>query len=337
LKLSITFKAYKLKLTHPFKISRYSRTHQDSVIVTISDGECFGYGEATTNPYYVKEITDITSEITQVKALVENAGTSTPEELWEVLNKTGINPFPLCAIDEAFHDFYGKRNHIANYKRFGFDAEKVPITSYTIGMASVEKMIEKIKEKPWPIYKIKMGFEDDVAMIKALREVTNAVFRVDANCAWTAQETVTKAKELQKLNVEFIEQPLPADDWEGMAYVKEHSVLPIIADESCLVEEDVLRCVPYFDGVNIKLMKCGGITPAKKMLAKAKKLGLKTMIGCMTESTVGISAIVQLAPALDYLDGDGALLLDNDTASGVSYDFGKLIYSEEKGNGVVLK
>ena len=336
MKLSITFKAYKLKLTHPFKISRYSRTHQDSVIVTISDGTYFGYGEATTNPYYVKEITDITTEIEQVKALVENAGKNTPEELWEVLNKTGINPFPLCAIDEAFHDFYGKKNHIANYKRFGFE-RKAPLTSYTIGIASIEKMIEKIKEKPWPIYKIKMGFEGDVAMIKALREVTKAVFRVDANCAWTAEETVAKAKELQKLNVEFIEQPLPADDWEGMAYVKAHSVLPIIADESCLVEQDVLRCAPYFDGVNIKLMKCGGITPAKRMLEKAKKLGLKTMIGCMTESTVGISAIAQLAPALDYLDADGALLLDNDTASGVSYDFGKLVFSKEKGNGIVLK
>lgn len=337
LKLKISYKAYKLKLNHPFKISRYSRTHQDTVIVTITDGVHFGYGEATTNPYYVSEISDITNAINKVITIIENATDLKPELLWQQLQDTGINPFSLCAIDEAFHDWYGKSKGIKNYERFGFDISKTPITSYTIGIASIPKMIEKILEKPWPLYKIKVGFEGDIAMLKALREVTDAVFRVDANCGWTAKETVAKSKELKKLNVEFIEQPLPADDWEGMKYVKLHSKLPIIADESCLTEEDVAKCAPYFDGVNIKLMKCGGITAAKRMITHAKSLGLKTMIGCMTEGTVGISAIAQLAPELDYLDADGAMLVANDLANGVSYENGVLIYSKENGNGVNLK
>jgi L-alanine-DL-glutamate epimerase-like enolase superfamily enzyme len=337
LKLEISYKAYKLKLSHPFKISRYSRTHQDTVLVTITDGVHYGYGEATTNPYYVKEVSSITDAIDAVLPIVANALDKTPEKLWEALDKTAINRFSLCAIDEAFQDWYGKANGLPNYKRFGFDGAKTPITSYTIGIASIEKMIEKIKEQPWPLYKIKVGFEGDIEMLKALRETTDAVFRVDANCAWTAEETVDKSNALKDLNVEFIEQPLAADDWEGMKYVKANSVLPVIADESCLIEEDVAKCAAYFHGVNIKLMKCGGITPAIRMIAHAKQLGLKTMVGCMTESTVGISAIGQLAPALDYLDADGALLIDNDIANGVSYDFGKLIYPLENGNGVVLK
>jgi len=337
LKLKVSYKGYKLALSHPFKISRYSRTHQDTVIVTITDGVHYGYGEAVTNPYYVKEIASITTAIDAVLPLVENAFEKTPEVLWTELDKTGINRFSLCAIDEAFQDWYGKAQGTPNYKRFGFDGDKTPVTSYTIGIASIEKMIEKIKEQPWPLYKIKVGFEGDITMLKALREVTDAVFRVDANCGWTAEETVLKSKVLKELNVEFIEQPLPADDWEGMKYVKANSVLPIIADESCLTEDDVAKCADYFHGVNIKLMKCGGITPARRMIVHAKQLGLKTMVGCMTESTVGISAIGQLAPALDYLDADGALLIANDIAAGVSYEFGKLIYPLENGNGVVLK
>ena len=334
--LSISYKAYQLKLAHPFKISRYSRTHQDTVIISISDGKHTGYGEATTNPYYVKTVDAITNAVDQVKDIVQKSQDKTPEALWEELQKTGINPFSLCAIDEAFHDWYGKVNGFKNYKKFGFYISKTPITSYTIGIASLEKMKEKILEKPWPLYKIKVGFEGDIEMIKALREITDAVFRVDANCAWTAAETITKAKALKALNVEFIEQPLAAADWEGMKHVKQHSVLPIIADESCLTEEDVAKCAPYFDGVNIKLMKCGGITPALRMITQAKALGLKTMIGCMTESTVGISAIGQLAPALDYLDADGAMLLDKDIAQGVYFDNGKLIMADANGNGIIL-
>ena len=193
-----------------------------------------------------------------------------------------------------------------------------------------------MEELPWPIYKIKLGTPDDISIVKELRKHTDSVFRVDANCAWTVEETLLNAKEFKKLNVEFIEQPLKAEDWEGQREVFKNTVLPIIADESCIREEDVAKCHNHFHGVNIKLMKCGGTTPGRRMITEAKKLGLKTMVGCMTESSVGISAIAHLLPELDYVDMDGALLLAEDIANGVKIINGKTFYPDRTGNGVIL-
>jgi L-alanine-DL-glutamate epimerase-like enolase superfamily enzyme len=162
------------------------------------------------------------------------------------------------------------------------------------------------------------------------------MFRVDANCAWDVAETIQNAEIFAKLNVEFIEQPLKADNLAGMKEVYRNSVLPLVADESCIVESDVAKCHGHFHGINIKLVKCGGLTPARRMIAEAKKLGMKVMVGCMTESSVGISAIAQLLPMLDYVDMDGALLLKEDIASGVTIDYGKVSYPATNGTGAVL-
>jgi L-alanine-DL-glutamate epimerase-like enolase superfamily enzyme len=207
-------------------------------------------------------------------------------------------------------------------------------------------MVSKLAELPgWPIYKIKLGakqnggFSDqdsDVAIIRELRRHTAAAFRVDANCAWTADEAIAKSRALADLGVEFIEQPLPADDWTSARRVFAESALPIIADESCITESDVDRCAGHFHGINIKLVKCGGLTPARRMIARARELNLKAMVGCMTESTVGISAIAQLLPLLDYVDMDGATLLAADIATGVKLDHGRCIYPTENGTGVRL-
>ncbi|MEY4037879.1 MAG: hypothetical protein RIR67_189, partial [Bacteroidota bacterium] len=209
-------------------------------------------------------------------------------------------------------------------------------TDYTIGIASIEKMVAKMEELPWPIYKIKLGTQEDIAIVKELRKHSTAIFRIDANCGWGVDETITNAIELKKLGVEFLEQPLKADDWDGHKEVFTHSVLPIVADESCIKEEDVSKCFNHFHGVNIKLAKCGGLTPGRRMLQEAKQLGLKTMVGCMTESTVGISAIAHLLPELDYVDMDGALLLKEDIASGITMEFGKISYAKGNGTGVRL-
>jgi L-alanine-DL-glutamate epimerase-like enolase superfamily enzyme len=169
--------------------------------------------------------------------------------------------------------------------------------------------------------------------VKALRHNTNSVFRIDANCAWTLKETLEKAEVLKILNVEFIEQPLKADDWVGMRILKEKSALPIIADESCQRLEDVETCAEAFNGINIKLMKCGGITPALKMIKKARAYNLKVMAGCMTESSIGISNLVQLAPLLDFIDADGAMLLKEDLAKGVHFIDGNIVFSKSLGSG----
>ncbi|MEL6918122.1 MAG: enolase C-terminal domain-like protein, partial [Bacteroidota bacterium] len=171
-----------------------------------------------------------------------------------------------------------------------------------------------------------------------LAVVINAIFRVDANCAWSPEETILNATALKDLGVEFLEQPLNADNWRGMELVMHHTVLPIIADESCITEKDVEKCASHFSGINIKLTKCGGLTPALRMIKKGKELGLKIMVGCMTESTVGISAIGQLLPQLDYVDMDGAMLLKEDIADGVRLVAqGKVQFPKIPGSGITLR
>jgi L-alanine-DL-glutamate epimerase-like enolase superfamily enzyme len=200
-------------------------------------------------------------------------------------------------------------------------------------------MVAKLREMPdWPSYKIKLGAgrARDLEIIRELRRHTAAPFRVDANCAWTADEAIANSHELATLGVQFIEQPLPADDWAGARRVFHESALPILADESCVGETDVDRCHGHFHGVNIKLVKCGGMTPARRMIARARALGMQAMVGCMTESTVGISAVAQLAPLLDYVDMDGAALLARDIASGVSVERGVAKFPAVNGNGVEL-
>jgi len=248
------------------------------------------------------------------------------------------DPFALCALDQAAYDLWGKQKGSPVYQLWDLDTNQTPVSNFTIGIDTIEKMVEKLNEVPgWPVYKIKLGTSDDLQIIRELRQHTSAKFRVDANCGWTPEQTISHSQTLRDLNVEFIEQPLPADDVEGARKVFAASALPVIADESCIVEEDVQRCHGLFHGVNIKLVKCGGLTPARRMIANARQLDLRVMVGCMTESTVGISAIGQLLPLLDYVDMDGAVLLAEDIADGVRVDEGICHYPKENGTGVRLR
>ena len=244
--------------------------------------------------------------------------------------------FALCALDLAYNDLYARKKGKKLYELWNYKIDANILTNFTIGIDSIQNMLLKMKETPWPIYKIKLGTKEDLKIIRALRQHTDAIFRVDANGAWTVDETLHNAKELKKLGVEFLEQPLPAEDIDGITYVFQHTALPIIADENCQVESDVDACFQKFHGVNIKLTKCGGLTPARRMLERAKSLHMLTMVGCMTESSIGISAIAHLLPALDYADMDGALLLRKDIASGVTIEQGRIIYPEINGTGVLL-
>ncbi|NNF74248.1 MAG: dipeptide epimerase [Flavobacteriaceae bacterium] len=336
--LKFKIKAFSMPLKRPFRISRYTVETQQTAIVSISDGDCTGYGEATANPYYSSSIEKIEESVVSVRSMVEKVNGTHPNDLWHQI-EPGLRTdyFSLSAIDCAYWDYYARANNRTLRSYWSNSETDSILSNYTIGIDSIEIMKEKILEKPWPIYKIKLGTPDDISIIRELRTVTDALFRVDANCAWTVDETIRNAKELKALYVEFIEQPLPADDWEGMRYLKSRSVLPTIADESCQRYEDVRRCAEAFHGINIKLMKCGGITPALQMIKTARELGLKVMAGCMTESTVGISNLTQLAPLLDYIDADGPLLLKEDIATGVSFQKGRIIYSSNPGSGAVLK
>jgi len=336
--MKITLLPYQLKLKHTFTISRESRDVQDSLIVTLSDGTFTGYGEATENPYYGITIEKMSKHIMEARTVIEENAGIEPEKMWEKIARYFTHDrFALCAVDMAYTDLYTKQKGVKLYEYWGLSTKNNPMTDYTIGIDSIPKMVAKLNEKPWPIYKIKLGTKEDIAIVTELRKHTDAIFRIDANCGWTVQETINNAIALKKLGVEFLEQPLPADDWEGHKAVYKQSVLPIIADESCLVEEDVLKCHEHFHGINVKLTKCGGLTSAKRMLLNAKSLGMKTMVGCMTESTVGISAIAHLLPLLDYVDMDGALLLAEDIADGVTIKDGVIHYSALNGTGVTLR
>ena len=336
--MHIRLRKFELKLKHAFTISRGSRDKVHNVIVELSDDKYFGLGEATENPYYHIDTEKISSDLLGIESLLKEHHFATPQKLWqEVSPILKQNPFALCALDEAAHDLYGKINNKPLYKIWGLDASQAPLSNYTLGIDEVDVMIEKMKQTPWPLYKIKLGTEHDLEIIKALRNETDAIFRVDANGGWSAEQCIQFSKEFKSLGVEFIEQPLHADaSQEEKTEAFKHSKLPLIADESCIVEEDVAKCKSFFHGVNIKLMKCGGITPALRMIQEARTLGMKVMVGCMTESSVGISAIAQLAPMLDYIDMDGAMLLSNDPAKGVQLKNGKILLPDSAGTGVGL-
>ena len=335
--MKVEFRIYHLPLKYPFTISRYTVKTQTTVIVSITDGKYIGYGEATTNPYYESTVEKLQKSISLSKQIINNSTGFKPVELWHKLQPIlKEDSFALCAIDCAFWDLYAKQNNTTLRSFWDNEHSQFPLTNYTIGIDSVENMANKIIEQPWPIYKIKLGTNKDVQIIKALRMVTKAVFRIDANCAWTVQETLKNAIELEKLGVQFIEQPLNANDWDGMKILKEKCALPIMADESCQQLSDVALCAESFQGINIKLMKCGGITPALEMITKAKAKNLLVMAGCMTESTIGISNLTQIASLLDFIDADGALLLEHDIAKGVGFEKGKIIFSNKNGSGAEL-
>lgn len=335
--MELIIKTYKLQLKHPFTISRGTRTEIPTIIVELKDKGVSGYGEATANPYYNTTVEQFEKELISKQTVIEAFSDKSPKQYWTYLyNYFKNNLFLLCALDEAYNDLYTRKKGLKLYQYWNFNLNHLPLSNYTIGIDSIENMVSKMSEKPWPIYKIKLGTKQDLQIINELRKHSNSIFRIDANCGWDANETIKNSYEFKKLGVEFIEQPLPADNWKGAKKVFEKSFLPIIADESCIEENDVKKCHNYFHGVNIKLMKCGGLTPALRMIKNAKSLGLKTMVGCMTESSIGISAIAHLAPILDYIDMDGAILLKKDIAKGIQLINGKIIYSELNGTGVKL-
>lgn len=335
--MQLIFHSFDLQLKHTFTIAHDSRDVQPTLIVELKSDGYSGYGEATSNPYYGITIENMIQSLESVRSIVEEKPFASAEKLWQMTHPYLVdNPFAQCALDEAAHDLFAKKENLKLYESWGLSIDQNPLTNFTIGIDSVEKMVAKMKELPWPIYKIKLGTNEDLRIVTELRRNTDALFRVDANCAWSAEQTIAFAPELKKLGVEFIEQPLAADDIEGMKKVFAESALPVLADESCIVEGDVAKCHGLFHGVNIKLTKCGGLTPALRMIEKAKQLGMKTMVGCMTESSVGISAIAHLLPLLDYVDMDGSLLISNDPAQGVTFDDGKINYANGSGTGAYL-
>ncbi|WP_437193433.1 dipeptide epimerase [Planctomicrobium sp. SH527] len=326
-----------LPLKDPFTIARGTIHHQFALIVSLTDGEATGFGETMCNVYYRHTYESLEASLAKVEQALADLPLLRPVELYELCQSLIPNDtFALSAIDCAGYDLYGKVTGQTTRELLEIHGTEYPCSSYTLGIDSIEEMIRKYHEQPnWPIYKIKLGTSHDMEIVQRLRQETDAVIRVDANCAWTPEQAINYSKTLSDLGVEFIEQPLPANSpREAFLAVYQRSALPIIADESCRTENDVEKCHGIFHGVNLKLVKCGGLTPAVRMLRQAREFGMRTMVGCMIESSVGISAAAQLLPLLDYADLDGASLLSLDPADGVKVHNGQVHFSTASGSGL---
>ncbi len=332
-----------LPFEYPFTISNgRTKTHQHSLMVRLSLGNWEGFGEAPAIVYYNVTVEGMMEKLEKNRKLIEKFALIDPERFWHFLHHLFPNdPFLVCALDMAGWDLWGQMKKQPLHRLWGTEWNTAsnnsdsnntitlpPICDYTLGIDPIEKMVQKMKDHPWPIYKVKVGTEYDIEMITALREHTNHPIRVDANAGWTTEEALLKIPALANLGVELVEQPLAKDNWEGMAQLKKQAILPLFADESCVMEKDVAICAPYFDGINIKLTKCSGLTPALRMIQEAGSLGLKVMMGSMNESVIGSAAIAQFLPQLDYVDMDGPLLMTELNGVGLNYSF-------ENNNGVI--
>ncbi len=334
--MKLSYRAISLPFTHPFTISNgRTKTHQPSLVVALQLGSFTGYGEAPAIVYYDVTVEKMIETLESKRMLVEKFALTEPERYWHYLHHLFPgDPFLVCALDMACWDLFGKMKSKPLYELWNTQWDNTPLTDFTIGIDTIEKMVEKMKAKPWPIYKIKLGTDEDIAIVEALRKHTNATFRIDANAGWTTEEALHKIPLLAALGVEFIEQPLAKDNWEGMKILFEQSTLPLFADESCVFEQDVERCYQHFHGINIKLTKCSGITPAQRMITKARELNMKVMMGSMNECSIGSAAIANFLPQLDHVDVDGPLLLAEDIATGIYFDNGAVSLSGSPGLGV---
>ncbi|HEX7735355.1 MAG TPA: dipeptide epimerase [Ktedonobacteraceae bacterium] len=334
--MKLDVQAFDLKLTTPFRISRHVQYTAANVLARITHEGLTGLGEAAPSDHYGENRATVLAALETLADELGNDPFAIEETLAHLDHTLRLNPSAKAAVDMALYDLVGKRLNVPVYKLLGLSAARAPLTSFTIGIDTPEIMAQKaLAARDYPILKIKVGTPNDVANLKAIREVSKAVIRVDANTAWTPKEAVREINRLAEFDIEFVEQPVNPRDLAGLKYVREHTPLPIITDESSITVEDIPQIAECTDGVNIKLMKCGGISHALKMIHVARAHHLKIMIGCMIESSLAITAAAHLTPLIDYADLDGHLLVDNDPYMGVKVEQGKLILPEAPGLGVV--
>jgi len=328
---------YTLALRHRFTIAGSSRMTTPVMLVEVEDGGIIGFGEASMPPYLGESHETARKFLARVRLPPE----VTPSSLAEVLREIDAigpgNTAAKAAVDIALHDWIGKRMGQPLHRIWDLDPSRAPLTSYTIPIGDGATLAHSIREaEEFPILKIKLGGADDKEAIRIIRSETGKPLRVDVNQGWkTREEALGMIEYLADQGVEFVEQPLRKDRLDDAAWLRERSPLPIIADESVGRCADVEKAIGAFDGVNIKLMKSTGLSEARAMFVLARKLGLKTMIGCMTETSCAISAASQLSPMADWADLDGALLIANDPFRGAEVAAGTIRVPAAPGIGAV--
>ncbi len=337
--MQLSYSPYELKLKHTFTIARSSRETETVVLVEISHDGTTGIGEASPSKRYGESVETIKAFLSRL----DLRPFGDPFQLESILDYVDElsegNSSAKAAIDIALHDWIGKKLNIPLHRFWGLDKSKTPLTSFTIGIDRADVVAQKVREaEEYPILKIKLGLDNDEEIMKTIRGVTKKPLRVDANEGWKTREVaLEKIKWLEQEGVEFVEQPMPASDLSGTAWLRERVAIPLIADENSIRLYDVPTLQGVFDGINIKLMKCTGLREAHRMISTARACSLKIMMGCMIETSVGISAAAQLSPLIDYADLDGNVLTSNDPFAGVEIREGKLILPDHPGIGAVKK
>ena len=340
--IRLSWYPYELKLRHMFGVAGSSRTTTQGVQVMLEYEGTVGYGEASMPPY----LGESAASVQEFLGRVDLAPFRDPFETEDILDYVDRiaenNAAAKASVDIALHDLVGKLIGRPWYRIWGYSAEKTPSTFYTIGIDTPEKVAEKTKEAPaFPILKVKLGRtpKEDREMVEAVRSATDRPFAVDANQGWTEKTAALDMIEwLADKGCVLVEQPMSKHRPDDIAWITAHSPLPVMADESLQRLWDIPALSGVFSGINIKLMKCTGLREAKKMIDAARTLGMKVMIGCMTETSCAISAAAQLSPAVDWADLDGNLLIANDIFDGVGVSpEGKLLLSDRPGIGVVPK
>ncbi|MBU1098682.1 MAG: dipeptide epimerase [Bacteroidetes bacterium] len=335
-KMNLKFKPYTLELKHVFTIATSSRSTTPVMLTEIEYDGVIGYGEASMPPYLGESQETASKFLTKVN-LEQFNDPFQLENILEYVDSIDVNNSAAKAsIDIALHDLVGKLLGEPWYKIWGYDKSKTPNTSFTIGIDSPEVIKQKVKEAEiYKVIKVKLGRENDKEMIETIRSVTDKPIVADINQGWKEKE---KALEmiywLQDKGVQFVEQPMPKENIDDMAWLTEKSPLPTIADEFLQRLPDVVRAHGVYSGINIKLMKCTGLREAQKMLILAKAIGMKVMLGCMTETSCAISAASQLAPESDWADLDGNLLISNDPYEGTLIENGKIRLMDYPGIGL---
>jgi len=335
--MKLRFYPYTLELKHAFTLATSSRTTTPVMMVEVEQYGIIGYGEASMPPYLGESHATAEAFLSKVDLSALNDPFMLEDNLRAIDAIAPGNPAAKAAVDIALHDWIGKTIGEPWHRIWGLNPAKTPVTSFTIGIDTKEVVRQKVKEADvYKVLKVKLGRENDKEMIETIREVTDKPIRVDVNQGWKDRKfALIMIEWLATKGIEFVEQPMPKEQIDDLAWLRSKSPLPIIGDEGVVRLPDVRKAVGVYDGINVKLMKCTGMREAHTMITLARALGLKVMLGCMTETSCAISAAAQLSPLADYADLDGAVLINNDLFAGATIIDGKVTLTGKPGIGAV--
>jgi L-Ala-D/L-Glu epimerase len=325
----LTLTELALPLLHTFTIARSSATTAQTLLFRLEHDDREGFGESAPSERYGESIASI------VRCFEAHPlASDDPYALERLL--AGLPPAARCGLDIALHDLIGKQLGLPLWRLLGLDPARTPTTSFTIAIDTPDRMLAKLDEiREHPIVKVKLGFAGDIEILAAMRARYTGTLRVDANEAWTPEEAVVKLAELARHDVEFCEQPIPAGTPERLRWIRERSRVPLVTDEDSKDARDLPALAGCVDGINVKLVKCGGIRGALEMIHTARALRLRIMLGCMLETAILATAAAQLSPLVDWADLDGPFLTARDPFAGITYDAGKIVLPAGNGLGVI--